>query len=255
MPSLRRFGLFVLMLALWPITAGAQSIHNLEQNLPLEIQDTSPTDTGKISLQASMVTERSDTSPDQLTLEPNVQWGFAENAHLFVYSPYYIGHGDATSGSGDIFVGMLWNFWAEGQYSPSIAIVGELVAPTGVGSDGLDTAVTLIATKQITKESSEDRLHLNIRWDHNSIPGIDERGDRFEYVFGYSRKLSEKSVLVLDYFHRQELSEGQESNMAEIGMLFQLSQQVVLGAGIGAGLDDESPDLRLSLALQWNIGS
>src|SRR5215218_1285735 len=85
--------------------ARAQAIHNLERNLPLEVQDTAPTDTGKLQLQGSAISERSDTSDDRLTLTPNLQWGFAENAHLFAYVPFYADAGDSSTGSGDIFVG------------------------------------------------------------------------------------------------------------------------------------------------------
>src|SRR4051812_13449963 len=192
------------LVALTAATARAQAIHNLERNFPLEVQDTSPTDAGKWQLQGSVVSERSDTSPDKLTLSPNLQWGFAENAHLFVFVPFYADADGASSGSGEIHAGMLWNFLAEGQIIPSLAISPEVIAPTGDASEGIDAAVTLIATKQITKESSEDRLHLNIRYDYNAVPSSTERENRMEYVAGYSRKITDKTVLILDAFHREE---------------------------------------------------
>jgi hypothetical protein len=232
-----------------------QAVHNLERGLPLEVQDTAVTDTGKVQVQLSTVNETFGQTADRFQIEPNIQWGFAENAHLFVYSPFYISNDPTVrSGSGDIHVGVLYNFLAEGPVIPSLALSAEAVAPTGVASDGLDYAIELIADKQITKESSEDRLHLNLRWDHNSIPGSTERQDRYEYVIGYSRKITDKTVLVLDFFRRDELQHGQASNVLEIGALFQLSQRVTLGAGLGTGIDDNSPDMRFSLSLQVTLG-
>ena len=247
----------VLAALLCPVApASAQAIHNLERNLPVEVQDTSPTDTGKVQLQGAAVNETSNESSDRFTLQPSVQWGFAENAHFLAYSQFYIADDDsAETGSGDVFVGMLYNFLAEGHYSPGLAVQGELVAPTGKDSEGLDTALTFIASKQITTEPTEDRLHFNVRWDHNSEPGTDERADRFEYVFGYSRKVTDKAVLVLDFFRREELTEDQESNMLEVGILYQLSQRTVIGAGLGTGIGDESPDTRFSVSLQFTLGS
>jgi hypothetical protein len=243
----------VAAVALWPLTAAAQSVHNLERNLPIEVQDTAVTDTGKVQIQGAAVNENS-AETHKLTLEPNIQWGFAENAHLFIYQPNYIGSESVRSGSGDIHVGMLYNFLAEGPIIPSLALSGEVVAPTGVGSDGLDWALEFIADKQITKESSEDRLHLNIRWDHNSVPASSEREDRYEYVIGYSRKLNDKAVLVLDFFRREELQRGQASNVMEIGFLYQLNQRVTLGAGIGTGIDEDSPDVRMEFSIQVTLG-
>jgi hypothetical protein len=237
----------------WPAPTRAQSVHNLERGLPIEAMDTAVTDTGKVQVQGSAINETSETQ-DRFSLQPNVQWGFAENAHLFVNNPYYLGDESVQSGSGDIFVGILYNFLAEGKYLPSAAVQGELVAPTGVGSDGLDSALTFVLTKQITKEASEDRIHFNLRWDHNSVAGDDERKDRFEYVIGYSRKVTDKAVLAIDFFRRDELQEGQASNVMEIGMLYQLSQHVTVGAGIGTGIDEDSPDFRLWLSLQVTLG-
>ena len=46
------------------------------------------------------------------------------------------------------------------------------------------------------------------------------------------RKVTDKAVLVLDFFRREELQEGQESNLMEIGMLYPLSERLVLGAAL-----------------------
>lgn len=104
-------------------------------------------------------------------------------------------------------------------------------------------------------EPTEDRFHFYVRWDHNAEAGAGEREDRFEYVVGYSRKITEKTVLVLDLFRREELTEDEESNMAEIGLLHQMSQRTVLGVGLGTGFGDESPDTRFSLSIQFTLGS
>ena len=41
----------------------------------------------------------------------------------------------------------------------------------------------------------------------------------------------------------------------EIGFLYQLSQSLTLGAGLGTGIDEDSPDLRLGFSLQLTLGS
>jgi hypothetical protein len=249
-----RPGVLLLLCAISsPAMVSAQAIHNLERGLPLEIQDTATTDTGKIQIQGSAINEQSDAG-DRLTLEPNIQWGVAENLHLTVHSPYYLGDESLRTGSGDIYAGALYNFLAEGQWLPGAAVLGEVVAPTGVASDGLDTAVTFILSKQITKESSEDRIHFNVQWYHNAIPSPGERDDRYTYVIGYSRKLNDKTVLVLDFVRRDEVQVGQASNLMEIGFLYQLSSKVVLGAGLGTGIDEDSPDLRMGISLQVTLG-
>jgi hypothetical protein len=244
----------VMAAALWPAIAAAQAVHNLERNLPLEVMDTSATDTGKVQLQGSAVNELSDTS-DKFTLQPSVQWGAAENMHLLAYSQFFTADDDAMeTGSGDTFFGFFYNFLGEGRFLPGMAAQAEMVAPTGEDSEGLDTAFTFVASKQVTRQPTEDRFHFNLRWDHNSESSPGEREDRFTYVAGYSRKVTDKAVLVLDFFRREELQAGQESNVLEIGMLYQLSQRTVIGAGLGTGIGDDSPDTRFSISLQVTLG-
>jgi hypothetical protein len=86
------------------------------------------------------------------------------------------------------------------------------------------------------------------------VPASSEREDRYEYVIGYSRKLNDKAVLVLDFFRREELQRGQASNVMEIGFLYQLNQRVTLGAGIGTGIDEDSPDVRMGFSVQVTLG-
>jgi hypothetical protein len=256
MTAVRPPALAIVLAALFcPAAASAQAIHNLERNLPLEVQDTAFTDTGKLQIQGAFVNELSDTS-DRLSLQPSFQYGFAENAHVIAYSQIFNADDDADErGSGDTYVGLFYNFLAEGRYLPSFAFQADLLAVPGEDNDGHDTALTFIATKQFRTEPTEDRVHFNVRWDHNNEAATGEREDRFECVLGYSRKVTDKTVLVLDLFRREEATEDEESNMAEIGLLYQLSQHTVLGVGLGTGFGDESPDTRFSLSFQFTLGS
>ena len=42
--------------------------------------------------------------------------------------------------------------------------------------------------------------------------------------------------------------------MMEIGFLYQLSSRNTIGASIGTGLDDESPDVRMGISVQTILG-
>jgi hypothetical protein len=246
----------VLCLAAFSATALAQNLHNLERGLPLEIEDTLATDPGQFQLQAFVRYDHTRENQDQTTLQPQIQYGLAEGLHVQAQSSFLVGDADRT-GSGDLQLGLLYNFLKEPPSGPlpSLAVTALVVAPTGVGSDGLDTELSLIATKSLTAAPSEDRIHLNLRWYHNSVPAHDERHDRFTFVAGYSRKLAQNTILVADFVRDQQLEEGQDSNIVEIGLLQQLTPQVTVGFGLGAGIGDDSPHFRALFSLQVGLGS
>jgi hypothetical protein len=226
--------------------------YNLELGLPVTVIDTAP-GTG-LQFQLFARYDRTSDSRDQTLLSPQLQWGFAQDWHLEVQSPYIVGDADRT-GSGDIQVGLFWNFFKEPQNSPlpSLAVHGLLIAPTGVGSDGLDTELELVATKTLTGAPSQDEVHANVRWDHNSVPASDERQDRFTFVAGYSRRLAEQTILVADFVREQQQTRGEESNVVEVGVLQGFGENAVFSVGLGAGIGDDSPNFRAIVGFQWSM--
>jgi hypothetical protein len=242
----------LLLAAALTAPARAGDAYNLEMGLPLTVIDTAP-GTG-IQFQLFARYDRTSQNQDQTLLAPQLQWGFAKDWHLEVQSPFLIGDADRT-GSGDIQVGLFWNFFKEPQNSPlpSLAVHGLLIAPTGVGSDGLDTELELVATKTLTGGPSQDELHANVRWDHNSIPSSDERRDRFTFVAGYSRRLARQTILVADFVREQQLTRGEESNVVELGLLQGLGEHALISFGLGAGIGDDSPNFRALVGFQWSL--
>ena len=125
--------------------------------------------------------------------------------------------------------------------------------PTGVGSDGLDTELRFLLTKTISQADSQDRLHLNFEWGHNAAAEADERHNRFIGVIGYSRKLSDHTVFLADIMREQEEQAGQDASILEAGLLHQVSEHLTLSAGVGAGLGEDSPNVRLTIGFQYSF--
>lgn len=57
-------------------------------------------------------------------------------------------------------------------------------------------------------------------------------------------------MVVLDLVREEELEKDEETNLAEIGLRYQLTPLTVLSAGAGFGFGDESPDVQLTLGFQ-----
>ena len=238
--------------------ARAGDVHDLQRGLPLEIEDTQTSEHREMQFQTPARYELEDGGGDLLVLEPQLQYGFADNFHVEVSYPIYAGSGDRT-GSGDVVVAGLYRFLDETSPGlgdepwPSLAVKAEFELPTGINSDGLDTTLQFIATKTITEADSQDRLHFNLAWEHNMAADSGERANRFAAVFGYSRKLSDQTVFLADILREQSLQEGAEATVIEGGVLHQLTEQLTVSGGLGFGLGEESPDLRATVGIQYTF--
>ena len=236
----------------------AGDVHDLQRGLPLEIEDTQTSDHREMQFQTPARYELEDDGGDLLILEPQLQYGFADNFQVEVSYPIYAGSGDRT-GSGDVVVAGLYRFLDEKSPGfgddpwPSLAVKAEFELPTGIRSDGLDTTLRFIATKTITEDESQDRLHFNLAWEHNMAASSGERANRFAVVFGYSRKLSDETVFLADILREQSLQEGAEATVIEGGVLHQLTEQLTVSGGLGFGLGEESPDLRATVGIQYTF--
>ncbi len=79
------------------------------------------------------------------------------------------------------------------------------------------------------------------------------RRNRYQAIAGYSRRLEIDDVLVTDFVPSQEQFQGQNSNIVEIGLRHQTTPQTLYTVGIGAGIGDQSPKLRLTIGFQHSF--
>ena len=80
-----------------------------------------------------------------------------------------------------------------------------------------------------------------------------ERDGRYEVALGYSRRVGASAMLVADLVRFEEMTENDEVNLAEIGLRYATTPQSVVSAGVGFGFGDESPDVRLTLGVQYEF--
>lgn len=238
--------------------ARAGEVHDLQRGLPLEVEDTSTARHRQMQLQASTRYELEHDGGDLLFIEPQLQYGFADNFHVEVTYPIVAGSGDRT-GAGDVIVSGLYRFYDERSPGfgddplPSMAVQGEFELPTGINSDGLDFTLRYIATKTLTHDDAQDRLHLNVAWTHNTAAAGDERHNFFSAVLGYSRKLNDETAVVADIVREQDEQEGQDATILEAGVIRQLTENVTISGGLGFGLGEESPDFRATFGFQYSF--
>jgi hypothetical protein len=194
--------------------------------------------------------EHDEDGTDTVTFRPVLEWGVWKNTQVAVESDLIAGNGDRT-GSGNVTIEGLYNFNTETLTLPALAIKGEVDFPTGKSAEGVDTTLKFIATKTVSKNlDSLDRVHLNAAWMHNAESQEDERDDHYMLGLGYSRRIDADAILVADYIFEQERQEDVDIHLIELGVRYQCTPLSVIAAGIGTGIAEDSPDLRVTFAFQ-----
>ncbi|MGI4802230.1 MAG: hypothetical protein ACRYF2_18205 [Janthinobacterium lividum] len=73
-------------------------------------------------------------------------------------------------------------------------------------------------------------------------------------VVGYSQLVAPTLVAVADYLREKQGPRERDANIVEVGLRHQVSDALMLGVGLGAGIGRESPQFRGIFSLQIDFG-
>jgi hypothetical protein len=235
-----------------PIPAAAADHDNLEEGLPVTIEDAFPIAYRGREVQGLVRYDNLDDDPDGnhlFTLEPRFEFGAFRNFQAAIRVPYRVGSaGEAETGEAGFEA--LYNFNAETLTLPAFALKAGVGVPFGPDTQGAETTLKAILTKTIGETWVNRKIHLNAAWVHKFDAMDDERDDRYVLAFGYSQPLRSDLLLVADIVREQELEEDKAINLVEAGLRWQMTPLTVLTAGVGAGFGPDSPDVRATIGFQ-----
>jgi hypothetical protein len=223
---------------------------NLEEGLPIEVEDAYPVHYRGLEFQSNFQFESIEGDDDRFTIEPRLEWGFAPNWQGRIALPLELSSDD------DLIEGVglevFHNFNTEGIHTPAFALSLGADIPT-IDDRGVDLSLKAIATKSIGTGNAMDRLHFNLGYTINTDPNETDRDGRVSAVLGYSRRLAPETIFVSDLAFEQEATQDEEALILEAGIRQQMTPLSVLSIGVGAGLTEESPDFRLTVGWQRSL--
>lgn len=234
-------------------TAAAAEPERLSSFQPLTIQDAYPTRFGQVQLEAAFRWDRTRESNDLFEPRPQIKFGVFPGLQLSVGVPYRLGDAGSTD-QGDVEVGALYQLSdARGAVLPALAIEGGVLFPLGP-REGTETNLALLATRPLTERGTAGpALHLNVAWRHMADGSPTEREDRYVAAVGYSHPVSQSTTLLVDFVREEERRRGREANLIEVGVRQRVAENLVLSAGIGFGIGDESPSTRIIVGVQHSF--
>ncbi len=229
-------GIACAAMALWPLAGWALDHDNLDPNRPIQMEDAYAIPKGEIGLESGVRLNDRRAGKTRVTFQPQIIYGAFDNTQIEIQSDLFTEPRTVTGAnkSGDLHLGVLYNFNTETLALPAFAVRVEADFPTGVRSKGIDTVVTGVMTRSFDRL----RAHVNAGYTVLGAPQGQERsgGYRFvaalSYPIGYPTRFRE--TLIADVYTRQSDLVGQRNHTGvELGLRHQLSSRIVVDTGIG----------------------
>ena len=254
----------------FPDTVSAADHTNLEEGLPVTIEDAYAIKQNAIEAQGYFQYDRTRRDPegkDRFWVVPRLEFGPLPNTQFTIEVPYRFGDASETQ-QGEFRSQLLYNFNTEGRVLPAFAVSGTVYQPFGYQSGGTETELKFLATKSLdTLDPSGSspysyvprRLHFNASWFHNYDPLTGpnaERQDRYRVGVAYSQPLTNDLLLVTDVYRETDRARRSAINIAELGVRYQLTPQTILTGAGGVGFGgDRSQDFRFTFGFQRTLST
>jgi hypothetical protein len=229
----------MLIILMGPTLAWGLDHDNLDPNRPIAIEDAYVLPEGEIGVEGGMIFNDRNRGKGRFGFQPQIIYGVFANTQIELMSttltePNTVAGDDK---SGDLSLGVLYNFNTETLNVPAFAMRLEFGFPTGVNSRGIDTELTGVMTRSFGRW----RTHLNAGYTFLGSPQGRERAGIYRVVAAASYPLgypmSFRDTIIANVFTRQPDLVGQQDPIGlGIGLRHQVSSRIVGDAGIGSEL-------------------
>ena len=242
---------------LWPMPAWALDHDNLDPNRPIQMEDAYAIPKGEIGLESGVRINDRRQGKTRTVFQPQLIYGAFDNTQIEIQGDFFTDPQSLVGAnkSGDLHLGVLYNFNVETLNLPAFAARVELDLPTGVNSKGVDTQVTGILTRSFGRL----RAHANAGYTLLGSPQGQERNGVYRVIAAISYPLgyptSFRDTLIMDIYTRQSDLKGQRNNTGvEIGLRHQLSSRIVLDTGVGTEFYGPSDRSALTGTVGLSVG-
>ncbi len=247
----------LLILFIVPSVAWALDHDNLDPNRPIQMEDAYAIPKGEIGLESGVRFNDRRAGKTRFVFQPQIIYGAWYNTQIEIQGDLFTEPESVVGAnkSGDLHLGVLYNFNTETLTLPAFAMRVEADLPTGVRSKGVDTQVTGVLTRSFGRL----RVHLNAGYTALGSAQGQERNGAYRvvaavsYPIGYPHRFRE--TLIVDVYTRQSDLVGQRNNTGvEIGLRHQLSSRIVLDGGLGTEFYGPSDRSALTGTIGVSVG-
>jgi hypothetical protein len=235
--------LLLPILALATTSAYAGDPEGVSRSFPTRLRGARPTALGVVQLGVSYRAE--DTAAGtQNSLRPTVRYGIAPETRLSVSGTTRWGANAPTGfrqGSADV----LHRFHNDRESGLSMA----LASGADFREGGLTVYQTEIdVTQRLGATRTSPHAHVNV-----GVMAADGRAPRILFVGGVAASAGPATTVIANYAQEPDLRRRTTIRLGEVGLRQRMDPRTTLSGGIAFGLDDTSPDWRVTLGVQRRL--
>ena len=222
---------------------------------PLTVDDVVPVDTGRFQLEVGSIYEK-DSNAHHFDFPMVLSYGLVKdlqvgvgNGGQFDLRENAVGGREAACSFDDVVLTSKWNPVPQERFGVALALAGSVKIPTadcdhGFGSNGVDTDLTLIATRRWGERLG---THLNVGYTWNGA-----EVDLVHYGVAADYAVTSKLSLVAEVFADTPVDDGSGTRvMFNGGVRFACTPDFTLDAAAGVSLRGAETDIQVTVGFTW----
>ncbi|GJD97989.1 hypothetical protein [Methylobacterium iners] len=152
-------------------------------------------------------------------------------------------------------LGSLYQVSREQGAAPAVGLLGRVRALYGPEGTAYETDAIALFGKTLVEGERPLGISLNAGLISRIDPGPSDRPHRYLVNVSVGQAISRDTALVASYAREQQERGDQDFSLAQIGLRHRLrSQKAIVGVAIGFGLNQDTPQYQVAVAVQWEIG-
>lgn len=164
--------------------------------------------------------------------------------------------GDRANLGGTTQIGALYQLNEESPALPVVGLLGRVRTLYGPGRVAYETESTALFGKTLTAGALPLGVSLNLGTIHRIDPQPGERMNRFLLNASVGQAIARDTALVATYAREQQERGQADFSLVQAGVRHRLrGQRAILGLAAGFGLNRNTPQFQLAVAVQWEIGA
>ncbi|WFT83433.1 hypothetical protein QA634_17055 [Methylobacterium sp. CB376] len=151
--------------------------------------------------------------------------------------------------------GALYQLSKESGALPTIGLVGRVRALYGPGRVAYDAEAVVLFGKTLAPGELPLGISLNLGWAGRLNPQQGERPNRYLVNASVGQAVTRDTALVATYAREQQDRGDADFSLVQVGVRHRLREQrAILGIAAGFGLNRDTPQFQLAVAVQWELG-
>jgi hypothetical protein len=153
-------------------------------------------------------------------------------------------------------LGALYQLTDESSSMPLVGLLGRVRSLYGPGGTAYETEATALFGKTLIGGERPLGASLNVGAVYRIDPTPGERTTRYFVNASAGQALTRDTALVITYAREQQEKGQPDYSLVQVGMRHRLREQrAILGAAVGFGLNRNTPQFQLAIAVQWELGA